>query len=86
MFYTNTGPDFPVINMPGKKGTFSDMLIYTSEAWTWCYLATVYLYIFFPLSQSAQPPIILAGSPAPPGSGLPVTLAGGYPKGKIAQE
>lgn len=71
--------------MPGKKGTFSDVLFYTSEAWTWCYFATEYLYNSFPISQSSQLAIIFAGSPCSSCS-LASTLVRRHPEGKIAPQ
>lgn len=78
-------PNFCVIIMPGKKDTFSDVLIYTSEVWTWCYFVTEYLYKSFPISQSSQLSIIFAGSPCS-SSSLAATLARRHPEGKTAQQ
>lgn len=78
-------PDFSVIIMPGKKGTSSEVLIYTSEARTWGYFATEYLYNSFPISQSSQLSVIFAGSPSS-SSSLAATLVRRHPEGKIAQQ
>ena len=78
-------PDFSVIIMPGKKGAFPDVLIYTSEARTWCYFATEYLYNSFPISQSSQLSLLFAGSPCS-SSSLVAMLIRRHPGGKIAQQ
>lgn len=71
--------------MPRKKSTFSDMLICSSEAWTWCYFVTGYLYNSFPISQSSQLSCIFAGSPCY-SSSLVSMLVRRHPKRKISQE
>lgn len=78
-------PNFPVIIMPGKKGTFPDILICTLEARAQCFFATEYLYNSLSVSQYSQLSIIFAGFPSS-SCRLAATLVRRHSERKLAQQ
>lgn len=84
MSHIDTMPNFPVIIVSSKKGTFPDILIYTLEAWARCCFATGYLCHSLSISQCSQLSIIFAGFPSSSCS-LAATLVRRHPERKLAQ-